>query len=143
MNSLENKFLNEIFDNYYNNYFKKYQDIVDIMNDNKDINFICNITQKEIAEKLNISQTLVSKCLIRLEQSDKCIEKLEPGVYKINHIDMKKYGVYPKVIKYIYAAMKYKDFLEFKWEEKAEMLRMSKDEVIMANGYWIEFAKGI
>lgn len=44
MGSLENKLLNEIFDNYYNNYFKKYQDIIDIMNDNKDINSICNIT---------------------------------------------------------------------------------------------------
>lgn len=87
---MENKILNEIFDNYYNNYFKKYQDIIDIMNDNKDINSICNITQKEIAKKLNISQSLVSKCLIRLEQSDKCIEKLESGVYKVNHTDMKK-----------------------------------------------------
>ena len=140
---MENKLLNEIFDNYYNNYFKKYQDIIDIMNDNKDINSICNITQKEISKKLNISQSLVSKCLIRLERSDKCIEKLESGVYKINHTDMKKYGVYPKVIKYIYSAIKYKDFLEFKLEERAEILRMSKDEVIMANGYWIEFAKSL
>lgn len=138
---MESKLLNEIFNNYYNNYFKKYQDIIDIMNDNKDVNSICNITQKEIANKLDISQSLVSKCLIKLEISDKCIEKLEPGIYKINHTDMKKYGLYPKVIKYIYAVMKYKDFLEFKLEERAEMLKISKDEVIMANGYWVEFTK--
>lgn len=138
---MESTVTSEVLNKFYNDYFKKYQDIINVINDNKDISGISVISQKEIAEKLNISQTLVSKCLIRLEKSDKCIEKIKSGVYRVNHIDMKKYGVYPKAIKYIYSALRFDFFLEFSWEEKAELLRMSVDEVIMINGYWIEFVK--
>lgn len=131
------------FKNFYNKYFKKYSDIIKVIDDNKDINGLSKISQKEIAERLTISPSLVSKCIKRLERSDKCIEKVKPSIYKVNHIDMINYGPYPKFLKYLLSVSKYDQFLELTWEEKAKILSFSKEEVIMANAYLIEYAKYI
>ena len=63
---------------------KKYQEILDIIDSKKDSDNVSRISQKEIANTLRISQTLVSKCIIRLENSDRCIEKVKSGMYKVN-----------------------------------------------------------
>jgi Mn-dependent DtxR family transcriptional regulator len=55
-----------IFIDFCNRYFKKYKDIVNVIDSNKDINGIGKISQNEIALKLNISPSLVSKCIRRL-----------------------------------------------------------------------------
>ena len=91
--------------------------------------------------QLGISPSLVSKCIRRLERSDKCIEKIKTSVYKVNHTDLINCGPCQKFLKYCLAVAKYYNFLNLKCEERAKILCMSKDEIIIANGYWIEFNK--
>lgn len=123
--------IRKIFDEY----FKKYQDILDIIDSKKDSDNISRISQKEIANTLRISQTLVSKCIIRLENSDKCIEKIKSGIYKVNHADAKKYGPFNKFLKYVTAIMKDSDILKLRDDEQAEILKMTCDEIKMVRGY--------
>lgn len=126
--------LNEMTKIFYE-YFKKYQDILNVMNSQKDINNISKISQKEIANTLGISQTLVSKCLIRLERSDKCIEKIKSGIYKVNHTNTVKYGPFNKFLKYVYAIVKDNDILKLRDDEQAGILNMTCDEIKMVRGY--------
>lgn len=126
---------------FYELYFKKYQNIIDIMKLECDEKSICVITQKEIAVKLNYSQGLISKCLRRLERSDKCIEKIKPGIYKLNHIDMKKYGPFAKFITYLIGITKHEDFLNIKCIDRGILTNMSRDEAIMAHYYFVEYIK--
>gem|GEM_PF-5193232 len=108
---------------------------MNIIDSKKDVNCISIISQKEIANMLNISQALVSKCIKRLETSDKCIEKIKTGVYKINHIDAKKYGPFNKFLKYISKIIKDEDILKLGDDEQAELLKMTCDEIRMVRGY--------
>ncbi len=126
---------------FCNRYFKKYKDIVEIIENNKDCTGISKISQSEIAVQLGINTSLVSKCIRRLERSDKCIEKIKPSVYKVNHTDLIKYGPCQKFLKYCLAVAKYDGFLNLKCEERASITGMSKEEIIMVNGYWAEFSK--
>lgn len=119
----------------FHEYFKKYQDILDIIDSKKDSDNISRISQKEIANTLGISQTLVSKCIIRLENSDRCIEKIKSGIYKVNHADAKKYGPFNKFLKYVTAIMKDSDILKLRDDEQAEVLKMTCDEIKMVRGY--------
>lgn len=130
-----------MFADFCNRYFKKYKNIINIIDKHKGDDEISKISQSDIAKKLNISPSLVSKCIRRLERSDKCIEKIKAGLYKVNHIDLIKYGPQRKFLEYSSAIMKDTNFLKLSIEERATILGMSKEEVIMANGYWVEFIK--
>lgn len=130
-----------IFADFCNKNFKKYKDIINIIDTNKDDNGISRISQSEIANKLNISSSLVSKCIRRLEISDRCIEKLKPGLYKINHTDLIKYGPQQKFLKYCAEILKDIKFVYLTIKERANILEMSEEEVKMLNGYWCEFIK--
>lgn len=135
----------EMLNEFYNRYFIKYKNIIDIIENNKGCNGISEISQKEIAIKLRINTSAVSKCirrLERLERSDKCIEKLKPGIYKVNHTDLRKYGPYNKFLKYCSAIVRYDGYLNLKWGERANLIDISIEEVIMVNAYWVEFTKG-
>lgn len=108
---------------------------MEVINLRKNQNNISEITQSEIASKLNISQTLVSKCLIRLEYSDKCIERVKAGVYKVNHTDLMKYGSFNKFVKYLAAIVEIHNFMSLKLKEQAKILYMTEDEIKMVRAY--------
>lgn len=127
--------INNGIEKIFNEYFKKYQDILEIIDSRKDSDNVSRISQKEIANTLGISQTLVSKCIIRLENSDRCIEKIKSGIYKVNHADAKKYGPFNKFLKYVTAIMKDSDILKLRDDEQAEILKMTCDEIKMVRGY--------
>lgn len=115
--------------------FEKYQKIMDILIDNKDNDGLIRISQKDIAKKLEISQALVSKCMTRLERSDKCIEKITPGVYKVNHTDLIKYGPVGKIISYCKSAIDNKELMHMSLKEQSNLLGISIDEIKMILGY--------
>ena len=124
---------------FYEDYFRKYQDIIDIMKSECDKNNICKINQKYIALRLSCSQGLISKCLRRLERSDRCIEKMKSGEYKVNHTNTKEYGPFKKFILYITEIVNNKSFLEVNLSDRAEILEISYDEVKMVHYYFVEF----
>lgn len=130
-----------MFADFCNRYFKKYKYIIDILEKHKDEDGFSKISQSDIARKLNVTPSLVSKCIRRLERSDKCLEKIESGLYKVNHTDLIKYGPQRKFLEYFTAIIKDLKFLNLSIEERAIILGMSKEEVIMSNGYWGEFVK--
>lgn len=115
--------------------FVKYQEIINVLLDNKSDDGLCRVSQKEIGNKVKISQALVSKCLIRLERSDKCIEKLSPGVYKVNHDNILKHGPLAKVLKYCAAANNDESIMSMRYDEQAKLLDMKVDEIKMIWGY--------
>lgn len=115
--------------------FVKYQEIINVLIDNKGDDGLCRASQKEIASRVKISQALVSKCLIRLERSDKCIEKLSSGVYKVNHDNILKHGPLVKVLKYCAAANNEGSIMSMRYDEQAKLLDMTVDEIKMIWGY--------
>lgn len=115
--------------------FVKYQEIINVLIGNKGDDGLCRVSQKEIGSKVKISQALVSKCLIRLERSDKCIEKLSPGVYKVNHDNILKYGPLAKVLKYCVAVKNDESIIIMRYDEQAKLLHMTVDEIKMIWGY--------
>ncbi|CDM68442.1 Hypothetical protein CM240_1278 [Clostridium bornimense] len=119
----------------YEKYFRKYKDILEVINLRKNQNNISEITQSEIASKLNISQTLVSKCLIRLEHSDKCVKRIKAVVYKVNHTDLMKYGPFNKFVKYLVAIVEIDNFMSLKLKEQAVILHMTKNEIKKVRAY--------
>lgn len=137
--------MNEVymFADFCNRYFKKYKYIIDILEKHKDEDGLSRISQSDIARKLNVSPSLISKCIRRLERSDKCVEKIEAGLYKVNQTDMIKDGPQRKFLEYSTAIIKDIKFLKLSIEERAIALGMSKEEIIMVNGYWGEFTKGL
>lgn len=130
-------------DIFYNKYFKKYEEIVRVVGDRAGTDNYSLISQKEIAKELNISQSLVSKCLIRLERIDRCIEKVAPSVYKVNHIDMRKYGPYAMFIKYVAAFVRDINFIDLKATERADIINGCEDDVIMCAQYFNLFSEFI
>jgi hypothetical protein len=115
--------------------FVKYQEIINVLKENKCDDGLCRVSQKEIGSKVKISQALVSKCLIRLEKSDKCIEKLSPGVYKVNHDNILKQGPLVKVLKYCAAANNDESIMSMRYDEQGKLLDMTVDEIKMIWGY--------
>lgn len=128
---------------FYGKYFKKYEDILNILEENKNHNGLCNITQKDIGIKLGYSPSYISRCLVRLERSDKCIEKIKSGIYKVNYKDLEKYGPYSKFRKYCIEINKDNSLLKLKYKEQSSLLNISIEEIKMINGYIVEMAKDI
>lgn len=131
---MENKNDKEVYINFLGT-FAKYQEIINILIDNKGDDGLCRVSQKEVGSKVKISQTLVSKCLIRLEQSDKCIEKISPGIYKVNHDNILKHGPLAKVLKYCAAVNNDASIMSMRYDEQAKLLDMTVDEIKMIWGY--------
>lgn len=113
----------------------KYQEIIDVMLQYQDINGVCNISQKEIAAALGMSQSLVSKCLKRLEHSDFCIRKISSGKYEVLHDNILEYGPYNKIVEYCKAINKNEGLLKLKYKDQSIILGISVHEIKMIKGY--------
>ena len=100
---------------------------------------LCRISQSRIVDVMNVSLSQVSKCIKRLIRTDNCIEKIAPGIYKVNKTDLLNYGPHRIFDKYFKLAVSSKGFLKKSWEEKAKLIGCSKDEIIMADGYYKMF----
>ena len=126
----QQEMLNEFREPFY-----KYQMIIDYLIDIANEDGLSRTSQKEIGDSIGISTSLVSKCLRRLERSDLCVEKISPGVYKVNKTDTFKNGPYKKVLIYLLAITRRPDLIRLKYEEQAKLLKMSKEEIEMVRGY--------
>ena len=113
-----------------------YYYIIILLEEFKGDDRLCIISHSRIAEVMNISLSQVYKCIKRLIRTDNCIEKIGPGVYKVCQTDLLHYGPYRIFYKYFKLAMSSQEFMKKSWNEKAKVIGCSKDEIIMADGYY-------
>lgn len=68
----------------YFNIIEKQSKLIDIMLEYKDEHKICNISQAEIAKRLNVGQVRVGQIISQINREKICIEKIAPGKYYVN-----------------------------------------------------------
>lgn len=64
-------------------HYKFKQDVINVLLDNKNKDGFCSIYQREIANRLNVSQTFISLTIRKLQSFDKAIEVVSKGKYVI------------------------------------------------------------
>lgn len=64
-----------------------------------------------------------------------CVEKIGPAVYKVNHKNVVKYGVFPVIHKYVKAIEKNTEIIIKPFKEQSEILNMSIEDIQMVQGY--------
>lgn len=67
---------------------ESYMKILNLLKENIGQNRLVAMSQKEMASRLSVSQTLISKKIKRLEQYG-AIKKIKPGTYRLLHTDLK------------------------------------------------------
>lgn len=109
--------------------------IIEILINNQCEDGLSRISQNDIATQINRSPSCVSKTLRKLEKHDKCIEKIAPAVYKVNHEDIISYGVFPKIFKYYNIIVKHPEVILKPYKEQSEITNMSIEDIKMVRGY--------
>lgn len=117
----------------------KYPVIIKVLLENKDEKGVSCISQKEIAKRIGLTQTAISKYLRRLERDDKCIEKISPARYIVRRVNMLQYGPVSKVIAFHNLAVNDEDFLLLDFKEQVNQLGFSKEAVLMAKHYVLQY----
>lgn len=113
----------------------KYQIVLDVIVESIEYDGYSRISQVEIADMLNISQSFVSKTIKILEDTDQCIEKISSRLYKVNHKHIVRYNPLNKIIRYCVEAQKNEKILKMNCEEQSKILGMSVDDVKMVKTY--------
>lgn len=109
--------------------------IIEVLMDNQGADGLSRISQKDIASKIDRSPSCVSKTIRKLEKHDKCIERIAPSVYKVNHKDVINYGPFPKVKEYVKAIEKDPEIIMKTFKEQSELINMSIEDIQMVQGY--------
>ena len=78
-----------------------HQKLVDIIVEAKDDDGISRISQPEMAELTNRSQSWVGKAIRRLNTEDICIEMVASGQYVVHYANILEKGVFCEVLKLI------------------------------------------
>lgn len=117
----------------------KYPLIIKALLKNRNSSGVCCISQKEIAKEVGLSQIAISKYLKRLEQYDKCVEKISPAKYIVHKVDMFSYGPVSKVLAFHNLAAEDFDFFTLDFKDQVKKLGFSKEAVLMAKHHYIKY----
>lgn len=109
--------------------------IIEILLNNMGEDGISRISQQEIANQIGKSPSSISKTLRKLEQYDKCIEKIAPAVYRVNQKDIINHGPIFRVLKYGKILEENPEVMLKPLAEQSEFTDMSIEEIKMAQGY--------
>ena len=133
--------LNQQVENVYKLYpeLLKYPLLIKVLLDNRNPDGISEVSQKQIGEKVNLSQTAVSKYLKRLCQHDQCIKKVDKCKYIVCNFDMFKYGSVSKVIAFHNAVINNYNFYSLSLKEQANILGITRDATLIAKHYFGQF----
>lgn len=118
---------------------RKYPLIIQVLLENRDDRGVSCISQKEIAKKIGLTQTAISKYLRRLEQHDMCIEKISPARYIVRRVNMLQYGPVSKVIAFHNLAVNDENFLLLDFKHQVRKLGFAKEAVLMAKHYVLQY----
>jgi hypothetical protein len=72
--------------------FIKYQTFINTIIEYENENGICTVSQIELAKRLSLGQTTISKLIDRLNVEDNCIEMLSPGMYVVHYKNLLERG---------------------------------------------------
>ncbi|GKX32353.1 hypothetical protein SH1V18_48330 [Vallitalea longa] len=117
----------------------KYPLIIKVLLEHKNDEGVSCISQKEIAKRIGLTQTAISKYLSRLEHIDKCIEKISPAKYFVYRENMLQYGPVSKVIKFHNLAISNKGFLLLDFEKQVIKLGFTKEATLIAKHYVLKY----
>lgn len=117
----------------------KYPLILKVLIKNRNEDGVSCVSQKEIAKEVRLTQTAISKYLKRLNQYNKCIEKISPGKYIVHKTNMLKYGPVSKVIAFHNEVVKDDNFFDLEFKAQVKNLGFSREAVIMAKHYFIQY----
>ncbi|QSO48767.1 winged helix-turn-helix domain-containing protein [Alicyclobacillus mengziensis] len=113
-----------------------YQGIIEVILENKHSDGTCYISQTEIANRLGTSQINVSKRLKKLEKADRCVVKVAPGQYKVNHCDLREHGPIARSLRYMEAVIREPDLMQLPQNVQAELLGLQSVDVQRALAYF-------
>ena len=127
--------MGEIFIDIVIDSINQSQKLLDIMLEYQNSDGYCVITQKELADKLNRSQGLVSKLLRRLNRVDNCIELVSRGKYKVNNGNLLEKGPYVLVFKILNKLKDNPEIIKLPLKSQADIAGIALKDVEMAYGF--------
>ena len=82
------------YENLFLKSFIKYQTLINTIIEYENEKGICVVSQIELAQKLSLSQTTISKLINRLNVEDMCVEIVSPGKYIIHYKNLLERGTF-------------------------------------------------
>ena len=95
---------------------------------------ICEVSQSEVAHRINKNKTWVSKAIERLNAEDLCVEQIKNGKYKIHYVNIMDRGVFYKIFKLVLDKLTLRDFTDRKIL-LAEKYGLSRKTIQIFTGY--------
>lgn len=77
----------------------------------------------------------ISKMIRKLEKYDKCIEKIAPGIYRVNQSDIINYGPISRLQKYTKIILNNPEIFTRSLEEQSILTNLSIQDIKMIHGY--------
>lgn len=111
------------------------QRLVNLLLENKGEDGICRIIQSDLALKLNRSTTKISKCINRLINFDRCIEKVKSGEYIVNEPDLYRAGPFIRCFAILAFLKENPEISYLDYIKQAKFLGITVKELQMAYGY--------
>ncbi|MHB8963310.1 MAG: hypothetical protein ACYC5K_09185 [Saccharofermentanales bacterium] len=90
---------------------------------------VCCISQNKMATFMHCSQTLTSKAINDLHETDNMIEKISSGKYKVNHTNVIKFGIYRYFALFVIHHQLDPDFLKLDWKKQADAVGIPYREI--------------
>lgn len=114
--------------------FNFHQNIIDIMLRHRHDDNTCHVSQMTIAKGLGVSQTLVSMTLQKLYREGS-VEQFKKRQYIVRHADLKKEGLYPKLVKMLAMYVVSPELLQLSYNAQAEFFGVETREIQEFWGY--------
>jgi len=103
--------------------YELHSKLIQLLEEHKQEDGICHVSQTVLAKHFNCSYTLVGKRLERLRMFDDCVEQVKPGQYVVRQKDMMQYGLFAHIVKYLLV-----------WKQSPEFRSMNQLEQATAMG---------
>nr|DAS77264.1 MAG TPA: Selenocysteine-specific elongation factor [Inoviridae sp.] len=120
------------------NYFdiiEKQSKLIDIMLEYRDEHKICNISQAEIAKRLNIGQVRVGQIISQINREKVCIKKIAPGKYYVNKEIFEEFTV-KKIKKLQDEALKNKEIMNMSEKDLAKKFNLKIKTIKAVLAIW-------
>jgi len=121
----------------FNQSLYEHQLFIDVLLSNISPDGLTYLSQSQIAKQLGKSQSLIGRYINQLNRVDKCITKINRGVYKLHYSDIKNNGVFPIIRRSLTLVMLNSQYyLNLNNKEKALFLGIDVNLVPVIEAYF-------